>query len=155
MPTSLFWSTLPIVLALTHRLVASIVKDTTAFDRFYNVKSDLPWTRRAVFTTGFMSVALFHLVRFNNTGFFYPSIEGIISAASNPATLVHVLGGVTWLAKDLKNARMVERNWATLFILCSVLMLVIGPCTTLLASWMWREEILATKRHWAAVTKAE
>ena len=30
----------------------------------------------------------------------------------------------------------------------------LAPGATLVAGWAWREEVLASKRHWAAVTKA-
>jgi hypothetical protein len=56
---------LPIILAVTHHIGASLVKDTTAYDRLYNLKADLPRLRCVVFTTGVASLTLFQCLRFN------------------------------------------------------------------------------------------
>jgi hypothetical protein len=68
------------------------------------------------------------------------------------------LGGFVWLVllfKDLKKARMIETNWIVLLFGYVLSSTVFGSGSTLLVGWLWREQTLATKRHWAAVTKAE
>jgi hypothetical protein len=50
---------------------------------------------------------------------------------------------------------MIETSWFILVAGYVASVAVIGSGATLLAAWLWREETLATKRHWAAVTKAE
>jgi hypothetical protein len=49
---------------------------------------------------------------------------------------------------------MVKESWMQLLLYAVICTAVIGPGATLIAGWAWREEVLASKRHWAAVTQA-
>jgi len=148
------WPVLPLFLVVIHRLFASLVNDTTSFDRFYRVKADLPSIRRAVIPVAFVVAALFNYNRVSGTG---PHVSSLLEV---PAALRGIigaeLGGCIWiilLFKDLKKAKMIETSWLVLVIGYFVGVSLVGSGATLLAGWLWREQTLATKRHWAAVTK--
>jgi len=148
------WPVLPIVLVILHRLFASLVQDSTPFDRFYRVKADLPSIRRAVIPAAFVVAALFNYNRITGTGTQVPALHEVPSALRG--IIGAELGGCIWIVllfKDLKKARMVETSWVVLFVGYWLAVSSIGSGATLLAGWLWREQILATKRHWAAVTK--
>ena len=148
------WPVLPILLVILHRLFASLVIDSTPFDRFYRVKADLPSIRRAVIPAAVVVAILYNYNRISGTD---PQVGPLHEV---PAILRGIigaeLGGCIWiflLFKDLKKARMVETSWVVLVIGYFVSICLIGSGATLLAGWLWREQTLATKRHWAAVTK--
>ncbi|KAE9370063.1 FAD/NAD(P)-binding domain-containing protein [Stipitochalara longipes BDJ] len=150
------WPMLPIALVILHRLFASLVKDSTSFDRFYRVKADLPSIRRAVIPTAFVVATLFNYNRISGTGPQVPALNEIPAALRG--IIGSELGGCIWIVllfKDLKKARMINTSWLVLLIGYFMAVSLIGSGATLLAAWLWREEILATKRHWAAVTKQE
>lgn len=148
------WSWLPILLTLCQRLFAAFVKDTTPHDRLYNVKADLPVIRRTTVVTGIISLSSFQYLSYslNNQGF---SLLALVKNATpkDPQFLGLPLGGVIWvmlLFGDLKSARMIEHHWAGMLICFIVSMMIMGPGATLLAGWALREEVLASRRHWAA-----
>jgi hypothetical protein len=148
------WPVLPIVLVILHRLFASLVQDSTPFDRFYRVKADLPSIRRAVIPAAFVVAALFNYNRITGTGPQVPALHEVPSALRG--IIGAELGGCIWIVllfKDLKKARMVETSWVVLLVGYWLAVSSIGSGAALLAGWLWREQILATKRHWAAVTK--
>jgi hypothetical protein len=150
------WPVLPIFLAILHRLFASLVQDSTPFDRFYRVKADLPSIRRAVISAAFVTMVLFQYLRFTGTGTIVSPLQDIPGALGG--ILGSELGSFIWIVllfKDLKKARMIKTSWFILLAGYVASVIVIGPGATLLAAWLWREETLAMKRHWAALTKAE
>jgi len=149
------WPVLPIFLVILHRLLASLVLDSTPFDRFYRVKADLPSIRRAVIPAAFVTMALFQYLRITGTSPVQPSLQNLPKALGG--ILGSELGGFVWIVllfKDLKKARMIETSWVVLLAGYVASATVIGSGASLLVAWLWREETLATKRHWAAVTKA-
>ena len=150
------WPVLPIFLAILHRLLASLVQDSTPFDRFYRVKADLPSIRRAIISAAFVTMVLFQYLRFTGTGTIVSPLQDIPGALGG--ILGSELGSFIWIVllfKDLKKARMIKTSWFILLAGYVASVIVIGPGATLLAAWLWREETLAMKRHWAALTKAE
>lgn len=149
------WSYLPILLAVTQLMLGRLIEDTTNHDRLYNTEADLPSLRKIYITGISIAVALDYYVRFS------------ISASGDSASILPTyavmgqqyaplyLGGIFCLVllfRDLKKAEMVQQNWLTLWVCLVLSILVIGPGATFLAGWAWREEILATKWHAAAVT---
>ncbi|KAF3480348.1 uncharacterized protein GIQ15_05695 [Arthroderma uncinatum] len=58
---------------------------------------------------------------------------------------------VSYLYWDLKKARMVEHSWLTLLSFPVIGGLCVGPGATTAIAWLYRENILATKRHKGAL----
>jgi hypothetical protein len=61
-----------------------------------------------------------------------------------------------WLAYafgDLKAAGMVTQSWPLMVTLGLAVLTCFGPGAAFAAGWLWREEVLVTRRHWAAVIK--
>lgn len=147
---------MPIFLVILPRLFASLVQDSTPFDRFYRVKADLPSIRRAVISAAFVTMVLCQYLRFTGTGPVASPLQDIPGALGG--VLGSELGGFIWMVllfKDRKKARMIKTSWFMLLAGHVASVIVIGPDAKLLAAWLWREETLATTRHWAAVTKEE
>lgn len=151
------WSFLPIILSITHRLFAAFIKDTTKYDRIYNVKADLPFIRRACITAGVVSAASFQYLMCSWGSLEFLSVASLLIMVREFQFLSLHLGAMFWLVLlfgDLKKARMIQQSWQILLAYMGASLAVMGPGATLLAGWAWREEVLATKRHWSAVTKA-
>jgi hypothetical protein len=150
------WPIFPILLIILHRLLASLVHDSTPFDRFYRVKSDLPSIRSTIILAAFVTVALFRYLKATGTGPTIPSLQDLPDALGG--ILGCEIGGFIWMVllfRDLKKARMIQTSWLVLLAGYVTLSSVLGSGASLLLAWLWREETLAKKRHWAAVTKAE
>lgn len=152
------WS--PIVLTLTHRLFANLCQDTTKHDRLHNPKADLPYLRRAFFVAGVTAFVSTQYLRYNKAVFgpiwFTLSISPL-PAPPDPATIVLHGSQLFWLLllfRDLKKAKMIKENSMTVFAYIFAGWLGLGPEATFIAAWAWREEVLASKRHWAAITTA-
>ncbi|KAH8771387.1 hypothetical protein F5882DRAFT_465355 [Hyaloscypha sp. PMI_1271] len=101
-------------------------------------------------------MVLCQYLRFTGTGPVASPLQDIPGALGG--ILGSELGGFIWMVllfKDRKKARMMKTSWCILLAGHVASVIVIGPGVKLLAAWLWREETLATTRHWAAVTKAE
>ena len=64
--------------------------------------------------------------------------------------------GLLWLLYlfgDLKHAGMMTAGWARILLSGLVTIVVLGPGATLGIGWLWREQILAEKRHKTALTE--
>jgi hypothetical protein len=59
------------------------------------------------------------------------------------------LGYLFW---DLRAAGMLREGWLTVVGLGVVSVFVVGPGATVGLGWLWREQILATRRHNDALT---
>ncbi|KAK3363197.1 FAD binding domain protein [Lasiosphaeria hispida] len=60
-----------------------------------------------------------------------------------------------WLAYlfwDVKHAGMLRLSWAWIILLAAIATAGVGPGATVGLGWLWREELLATRRHKEAVT---
>lgn len=60
-----------------------------------------------------------------------------------------------WLALlfwDMKYARMMTKGWFTIAAYAVGSTLVFGPGAMIGLGWLWREDVITHKRHWAAVT---
>jgi len=150
------WGYLPIIMVLTHRIFAMMVKDTTKHDRLHNVRADLKFIRRACVVVGGVSTAVYWYLLFKSTG---PIFESVWYAAKDThSNLTYTyLGAMIWLIflfGDLKKAKMIKQSWGILLCCLIGSVVFIGPGATLIAGWLWREEILAGKRHWRTVVKA-
>ena len=152
---------LPVVVNLLHRLLASFVKDSTPYNRFYNTKADLLWIRFAI---GFMFVitaGAFQYQRFNaSTGLVDQILQdlSITNAFNWIVSNTVYMGAIFWellLYKDLKDAGMAHIGRIPLISVFCLSLSLVGPEATVLVGWMWREEILATRRHKGAIDTTE
>lgn len=151
---------LPVLINLLRRLLTSFVRDTTLYDRLFNTQADLQSIRGAVGTV-FVSSALFQYPRFDIiAGLLHHPLQ-LISPANvlrwvvNEPIFVGAIFTALLLYKDLKEARMLKSSWVVVLGTGLLVLIFVGPGATLMAGWLWREEILATRRHWAAITEAE
>jgi hypothetical protein len=60
---------------------------------------------------------------------------------------------LSYLFADMKYAGMVTQSWATIFAGVALSSLALGPGATFGLGWLWREDILVTKKHKGAVVR--
>jgi hypothetical protein len=146
-PQQLISQPLPVcaVVYFIHRTLSSLVTDTTMNDRIHNPITDLPSLRLACQVIGVIA-----------------ALYALYTRLMNPASvcvaiyLPILLPSYIWLAllfKDLKTAGMLDVSVFKLATLALGSTLLAGPGATILAAWMWRENILATRRHKGAVVR--
>jgi hypothetical protein len=66
------------------------------------------------------------------------------------------MASYAWLAllfKDLKAAEMVSTTWPRLGVYAAVGTVLAGPGAVVGGAWLWREEILASKKMAGAVVR--
>jgi hypothetical protein len=139
------WSWLPVTIILTHRLFAVFQTNTTKQDRFEST-SNLACIWHSILVTVLGTTVTFHKLNWEAS-----SVIDIYSQ-----TVGIQIGGLIWimlLFGDLKKAGMIEESWIVLLAYFIISIMLLGPSSTLLVAWTWREYILARKAHWAAVTK--
>jgi hypothetical protein len=162
------WQMFPVWIFLTTRLLSSFFQDTTVTDRFESPNRDLPIIRYTIGTLvtvssivwGFTCIrAIFQIGLF---GVFIPEI--LPGQTNNLAAFTReffkfdeiFLFGNTflWLGLlfwDLKYAGMLMTSWIQLLAYLIGSVLVLGPGATAGLGWLWRENILASKRHRDAI----
>ena len=161
------WQNFPISLSLTHYILKTFcVKDTTKEDRIHNTRADLPSIRFAIRTFAIVSTLAFNWIRWQ----LLPPSTSLSRVFTNPLSLVLnnqpnqlslvlvVLAAFFWLAllfRDLKEVEMICTSWVKL-VSCAVLgSLICGPGSTVTMAWLWREEVLASKRAKGAVVRRD
>jgi hypothetical protein len=164
------WQMFPVWISLTTRLLSSFIPDTTFTDRFESPNRDLPVIRYTIGTLGTISSTVWILTcirAMSRTGILGLFIPGSLpSQTSSLAAFTReflrfdeiFLFGNTflWLGLlfwDLKYAGMLRTSWIQLLAYLIGSVLVLGPGATAGLGWLWRENILASKRHRDAVTK--
>ncbi|CZR65573.1 uncharacterized protein PAC_15473 [Phialocephala subalpina] len=148
----------------THILLSrTAFLDTTAHDRLYNTSRDLRTIRFTIAglaalsaivwlcTTPRSRVPMFN-IQVSNQGIFkmvrsLSQIDRIFGFASTSLWL-------GYLFFDMKRSGMVDHSWMVLLGLHVAITACFGPAAATAAAWLWREEILATRRHKDAVTSA-
>jgi hypothetical protein len=158
----------PVLVSIVHNLFARAIQDTTKQDRLCNVKADLPSLRRACLVVGIASAATLQYFRYRTGNFGWlhnVRFAGTLHQQTFPALTAGIFnrenfdlysGALLWLGLifgDLKKAGMLKTSWMWLVLCVAACTAIIGPGATLLAGWAWREEVLSSKRHWAAVIK--
>jgi uncharacterized membrane protein len=155
----------PMFLFAVHWILKQYVcEDTTNSDARHNVKSDLPFIRRAIHLVSIASLLAFRYSWAAQSGQGVLPLSRLIDFSAWVRLLASLenlplyAGACLWLVflyGDLKDARMVDKSWLLLLTFLATGAIVIGPGATLVLAWMYREDILATKHHWAAVTKCD
>ena len=156
------WQPFPIWVWAIQKLIAKsgLSKNSLYDDRLYAPNRDLPTIRRTIYVLSGISAAtwLYTLYKapFNALREFTPSWtapkQGIWDVARHFIAWDHVLGfagGYTWLAllfKDLKKWEKTDASWFKIAGAATVSTLVAGPGATLGLGWLWREELMASKK---------
>ncbi len=79
--------------------------------------------------------------------------DGLNFSVPNLAIFMPALIWIALLFVDLKRARMLDIGFDKLALMLVASTVILGPGAAVLAGWIWREEVLATKRHWGAVVR--
>lgn len=172
-----YWNFLWQLFPLWITLLASYVlfyffADTTKHDRLHNVRRDLPVIRTTMAVLAIHSAAVW-LYAWYQSGFVAETMMNTIlpplHSPQGAKDLVTFTGeflrfdsaflvGNTffWMGLlfwDIKHAGMLELGWVWILVYALVAAVTVGPGATAALGFLWREEILATRRHWAAVTE--
>ncbi len=162
------WQLYPVWLALSLWGMSRVFfRDTMASDKVYHTQKDLPvmrlyiggaavvsagvwwWTAlvggyglREVFVPAALPRSMGSLTEFAGQFLRWDEVFGFGS---------HLvwLGYLFW---DLAAAGMLREGWFTAAGLGVVSLLLVGPGATVGMGWLWREHILATRRHKCALT---
>ena len=159
------WHMSPVWATLSQWLLARmIVPNTVQHDRIHNVRRDL-WPIRitvgvlAAFS-GFIWLTTLFSAPFSLSAIFIPSNEGLDTFVGSVRELLQYDGlffagssllWVAYLFSDLKKAGMVQQSWFTVLAVLGAMTVLSGPGAATAVGWLWREEILATRRHKGAV----
>jgi hypothetical protein len=174
------WQMFPILVTLTHWAITRfLVNDPTHSARLRDPTADLLSVRIAVITFIFVSALTFNWIRlaspvplstllsptFSFLSASYGSIMNRpldLDLVSGMTMLLKVdylscfIASYAWLAllfNDLKAAQMLTETWARLAAYAIVGTLFAGPGAVVGGAWLWREEILASKRAAGAVVR--
>lgn len=159
------WYPFPLWVSLGQWLLRrTIMPNTVRHDRIHGVTRDI-WPIRI--TVGMLAILsgaiwLYTLISapFSLTALFLPSREGLQSFAGSIQELLkwdHLYfagSSLLWIVYvfwDLKKAGMVQQSWAVILSGLAAVTMLFGPGAATAAGWLWREEVLATRRHKGAV----
>ncbi len=168
-----FWQLFPIWTALLASQVFScLFPDTGQHDRLHNVRRDLPVIRTTVGVLAAHSAAAW-LYAWYKAGFDAGAILGLVlppmHSPQGAKNLLAFAGeflrfdsaflfGNTflWLGYlfwDIKHAGMLKMGWGWILTYAVTGIIVLGPGAAAGMGFLWREELIATRHHWAAVTE--
>lgn len=155
--------------ALTWGISKLFFTDTMLKDRLYDPKKDLPVMRYTVGTcvtisalawwytlasSGFSPLELFiprHLASGVTEGL--DAICLVFIQWDEALMVTHLFMWLALLFWDMKYAGMVTQSWVAIVGYAVGSLVLLGPGATLGLGWLWREDVITNKRHWAAVTK--
>ncbi|KAF2418752.1 FAD/NAD(P)-binding domain-containing protein [Tothia fuscella] len=164
-----FWQMFPVWISLSTFVLSYVVPDTTVSDRFTVPDRDLPAIRYTICILSALSAAVWiwtcltKAPQLNVFALLLPerlpnqSTDFVSFAREFLRVDALSLYGNTflWLAYlfwDLKYAGMVETSWIRLGLYLTLSTIVLGPGATAGLGWLWRENVLATRRHKDAIT---
>jgi hypothetical protein len=161
------WQLFPIWVSVLHIfLKKTVMPDTIQQDRIHAPLRDLSTIRFAVGT--FVALAgavwIYTLVKspYSLITVFIPHLYDPTSWTSCVRVILqcdHLFcwgSAILWLGYlfgDLKQAGMITQSWAKIFTFTALTLVAFGPGVTVGLGWLWREDILATKKHKSAVVK--
>lgn len=150
-------------------LAKTIVRSTTlASDRIHNVVRDMKVIRLSI-----GSLALWSSISWLNNvlraplsfkQIFWPPGNNAMTFVSQTRKLFRndqiffSLSSLLWVIyffRDLKKAGMMKTPWIKLSLMLTASTMSLGPGATAAGAWLWREHILATRRHKGALVKPE
>lgn len=177
LPLNATWQPFPIWVHLVHHIFSRyLVTDTTKHDRIWNPKADLPYIRLTVRVLALIGaltfnaarlaspVSLYHLYKpdFSLTWSMLTSSPKDVGLVAGMKTFFQldelsvVLAACVWLGlllRDLREAEMTDLSWAKAMGVVAAGLITVGPGATISLAWLWREEVLATKKAKGAVVR--
>jgi len=162
------WQIYPVwVSGLQFLLVRTIVPSTIQHDRIYAPTRDVSTIRFTVGTFVALSAAVwlyvFSMSPFSPMTIFipHPAVPQTswIVAIRTFVQYDHLFcwsSALLWLGylfADLKHAGMVTQSWLKIVATAALTTLLLGPGAAVGLGWLWRENILLTKRHKSAIVK--
>ncbi|KAK4942872.1 hypothetical protein LTR10_017448 [Elasticomyces elasticus] len=167
---NVMWQVFPFFTVVFHYLLRKLtVSDTTRVDRLYNVHADLPYVRFAVYTLSAISALTFNWVRFTSTasiaslmipdwnvvnallraepvGLDFPAATKVFLQVDEVVCFGAAFVWLALLVRDLKKAEMTTTAWWKIVVSGGVGTVLIGPGAVVALAWLWRDEMLATKK---------
>ncbi|KAK3942865.1 hypothetical protein QBC46DRAFT_378981 [Diplogelasinospora grovesii] len=164
------WQLYPVYVSLALQLLtrSGLFPDTMDEDKVHAPNRDLPVIRTYVGSTVALSAAVWLYTWYTNglgtwTVFIPTSIPSVIGGITGFTSQflrwdqVFTFGGqfvwLLYLFGDIKTAGMADDvSWFKMVLSGAVSLVALGPGATLGLGWLWREGILATRRHKDALT---
>lgn len=162
------WQLYPVYLSVYLFAMSKLFPDTVDVDKYTNPKRDLPIIQMYM---GF-SIVLVSSVWIWSWASGPYSLLDIYTPTAIPKTTSNLTDfirdflrydqifafspGLLWLVYlfwDLKHAGMVEVSWGRILLSGIGAMVALGPGATLGIGWLWRERVIAEKRHKTALTE--
>jgi len=167
------WQLFPVWTSLiASQFLFRLSKDTTKTDRIDAVTRDLPVIRTTIGLLVFQSAVVW-LYTLYKASFSYQTVLDIVlppmhSPQDAPDLITFAgeflrfdsaflfgntflwLGYLFW---DIKHAGMLSVGWARIVGYAVAGVVLLGPGAAAGLGFLWREELLATRRHWGAVTE--
>lgn len=165
------WHLFPIWATIgQHILSWTVMPQTRTLDRFQSPTRDLMAIRITAGTLAALSGAIwvYTLISGSVAGLLLPQSPLPASPGANDVYFSGVRNLLIWdhvsfasssllwvvyLFSDLRRAGLVQHKWAFLVAGLAASSIVVGVGATTTLAWLWREEILASKRHKDAVVK--
>ncbi|KAH8743184.1 FAD binding domain protein [Diaporthe sp. PMI_573] len=143
----------PFIIAIVQWILvkARISKDSMHEDSMGNQKRDLPYIRGCVYTLSTISAMTWISAHLSSS----PLISLWSGGILEPNSVGVVFSSLFWvglLIYDVKNAGMVNNKWVKVLTIGFAVSLFAGPLVAVALGWMWREEVLASKRERHAIT---
>ncbi|KAL9123289.1 MAG: hypothetical protein Q9187_000161 [Circinaria calcarea] len=163
------WHLYPVWVSLGQWILGcTVMPNTMQNNRIHGVTRDIWPIRITVGSLAALSATVWiHLVftaPFSLETIFVPYEQGLDTFIGGARALLQwdqvffVLSSITWVLymfADLKIAGMMQQRWITLLVLLGAGTLLLGSGATTALAWLWREEILATRRHKAAIVSGK
>ncbi|KAJ5120787.1 FAD binding domain-containing protein [Penicillium bovifimosum] len=127
-------------------------------DTMGNQLRDLPYIRWCLCVLSSVSAASFIATRWSAlldtfSSALLPDAVGNLSDLNRHGTLLASLFWVGLLIHDIKSAGMAKQSWAKILTIGFLSGALASPVVTVALGWIWREEILASRRERHAVTR--
>ncbi|KAK4144474.1 uncharacterized protein C8A04DRAFT_27660 [Dichotomopilus funicola] len=159
------WQLYPIWMALGKKVFSALLfKDTMDQDKLHNLRKDIPVMKYYLRVAGIASAGVWWWT-LASFGFQAMIPSGLPQSAPDLFAFADQFlrwdwaGGfgssLVWLAYlfwDLSAAGMLREGWFKVVGLGLVSAVLLGPGATMALGWLFREDILATRRHKAALT---
>ena len=146
-------------------LKRTAMPDTVEHDRLHNPKRDLSTIRVTVGALIVLSAGVWiytlTLSPYSPITLFVPQYEApkedwidIVRNFVQYDELFCFGGAMLWLGylfTDLKSAGMVQQSWINIITMAILATLALGPGAATGLGWLWREDVLANRRHKGAI----
>ncbi|KAI8965513.1 FAD binding domain protein [Daldinia sp. FL1419] len=145
----------PLMIAIIQWILVKtgLSKVTMHEDTIANQKRDLPYIRWCVYALSAISAVTWRMsTEFSGV---FPHTRFLVTFLGLNQHRT-ALSGLLWigiLIYDTKSAGMAKDSWVKVFAVGLVVSVIAGPTAVVALGWMWREEILASKRERHAITR--